>query len=290
MSTKSETQTDVGIADLIADAIDAAPVCVGLDPVLDRLPDSIERENPARAIAEFSQRVIESVAGVVGIVKPQSACYERYGSAGVAALEATCRAAREAGLIVLLDVKRGDIGLTASHYAAACASIGAHAVTVNPYMGRSAIEPFLHAGLSAFALVRTSNPDSDEIQSVQADSGTVAERVAKMVADLGSGCLGSRGLSALGAVVGATKADDAARLRECMPKTPFLIPGFGAQGGTAQDILPMLADPSVPGRGVLVTASRSVIYPADATAENWQEKTRESAQRLAGEILDVIRS
>lgn len=277
-------------ADRLATALDLAPVCVGLDPVLDRLPESIEQSDPARALRDFSLRVIDAIAGVVPIVKPQSACYERFGAAGVRALEETCQAARDAGLVVLLDVKRGDIGLTASHYAAAALHTGAHAVTVNPYMGRSAVEPFLDAGLGAFALVRTSNPDSDEIQTIPTDRGSVAERVASIVADLGKAYAGKRGLSALGAVVGATKAADAARLRELMPQTPFLIPGYGAQGGTAEDIRPMLAHGSLPGRGILVTASRSVLYPAGAGSTNWHEKTRESAVRLAGEIREVIAS
>jgi orotidine-5'-phosphate decarboxylase len=145
--------------------------------------------------------------------------------------------ASEAGLAVVLDAKRGDIGVSAEHYAASAKSMGAGAITVNAYLGPETIKPYLSAGLGAFVLVRTSNPDSDAVQSLKLSDGrTVGEMMADHVAGLGAACVGSHGYSDVGAVVGATKAEDGRALRARMPKQFFLVPGDGAQGGTADDI------------------------------------------------------
>lgn len=278
----------MSFADRLGAAIERSgvPACVGLDPVLERLPPDVSGVEPADRICAFCGEVIQAIQGTITLVKPQSACFERYGAAGVEALEAVCAHARDAGMLVILDVKRGDIGVTAEHYAAAAVGMGANAVTVSPYMGRSSITPFLETGLGAFVLTRTSNPDAGELQDAEmASGGTAAERVARMIGEMGRERLGLRGLSNVGAVVGATKANESERLRELMPFAPFLVPGVGAQGGRVEDLHAMLGDRSLPGRGIIVTASRSVIYP-DINLD-WREAIAEQAKMFADEVARV---
>lgn len=263
-------------ADRLCAAIERAgsPACVGLDPVLGRLPEEVRSGDDVAAIEAFCIGVLDAVAGVVGVVKPQSACFERYGSAGVAALERVCARARELGFFIILDAKRGDIGVTAEHYAAyAYDAMGADAVTVSPYMGFDTIEPFRRAGRMVFALVRTSNSGSDAVQS-----DGVAERIARGVAEAGASGTGERGWSDLGAVVAATKPADAAQMRELMREQIFLVPGFGAQGGTAETVRELF----VGGAGAVVNASRSVLYPA--SDGDWQDAVRGAAEEFASQV------
>lgn len=277
--------------DLLTDAIDRAgtPACVGIDPVLERLPIPI-RTGPGSDVEHvrtFCLGVLDAVAGIVPVVKPQSACFERFGSAGVGVLEDVIDKARELGLVVVLDIKRGDIGSTAAHYAAAAISMGAHAVTVNAYMGESAVRPFIEAGLGVYVLVRTSNPDSDYLQSQRLEAGsTVAERMADFVAGLGAESAGSSGVSSVGAVVGATKsAADGAALRERMPDTPILVPGVGAQGGTIDEVRTLVRAgvPNTGGLGVLINAGRSVLYEPSTPGESWQGAVRRAAASFAAD-------
>jgi len=286
-------------ADLLQSAIRASgsPACVGLDPVLSQLPEPLgSTGSPVEAIRIFCRGVIDAVAGTVAAVKPQSACFERFGSAGVAVLEETISYARSKGLVVILDVKRGDIGTTCNHYAVAAATAGAHCVTVNGYLGQSGITPFLDAGLGVFILVRTSNPDSDAFQNLMLQDGrTVAEAMADQVAMLGQSWLGDSGLSDVGAVVGATKSTQAAALRKRMPNQFFLIPGYGAQGGTAEDIRSMVRPE---GGGVIVSASRSIIYPKPvavqpssvqaSTSESWITNIKTAAADFRKELQTVV--
>lgn len=285
----------VEVGGAFADRLDSAmsragsPVCVGLDPVLESLPRAVRDHHPdaPSAIEAFSVRVLEAVAPSAAVVKLQSACYERYGSAGFAALERVAVRARELGLLVILDAKRGDIGISASHYAAAAAYLGADAVTVNGYLGPSGVEPFLAAGLGVFVLVRTSNPDSDTVQSREMrDGGTVAGLMAGLVAGLGRDRVGRSGLSSVGAVVGATKAADGRALRALMPDQPFLVPGYGAQGGTADDIRALLRPAGAP--GVVVTASRSVIYAKPEGREAWDAAVSRAAAAMAAEVAATV--
>ncbi len=294
---------DTPFADRLAEALDRAgsPVCVGLDPVYEKLPGELRcgtgglaggaglGAGPVAAIARFCEGVLEACRGVMGVVKPQAACFERYGADGVACLKHVCDRARGMGFLVLLDAKRGDIGVSAEHYAAfAFDYLRADAVTVSGYLGPDTIEPFLkHDGRGVFVLVRTSNPGSDAVQSARlADGRTVAEMMADHVRSLGEKHLGRCGLSGVGAVVGATKAADAAALRARMPRTVFLIPGYGAQGGTAEDLRRMV----IPGArtagasGLLVTASRSVIYAYGEDSTEWMGKVRAAAERMGGEV------
>ena len=273
----------------------AAPVCVGIDPVLGRLPDAIGQPSPtdpdacAMAIEHFGRSVIDAVAKVVPAVKPQSACFERFGHAGVRALEAVIAHAHDAGLEVILDAKRGDIGLTAGHYEGARARTGAAWLTANPYLGDDGLRPLLEGGGGVFSLVRTSNPSGDAIQAMTlTGGGSVAEHVAGLVAKLGSEFVGESGFSSLGAVVGATKPDDAARLRELMPQQILLIPGYGAQGGGV-DTVKSLFLPG--GRGAVVTASRSVIYAfasssssGSVRSKSWTDDVHDAARVFAEEV------
>lgn len=309
-STERDVMTEVrnapatNAADRLLDAVDrcSAPVCVGLDPVIDRLPAALrEAVPPPAAIELFCKAVIDAVAGIVPCVKPQSACFERYGAAGLVALHNVIIHAHQAGLEVILDAKRGDISVSASHYAAAAFNpvttdanstntdhrAGADWLTAHSYLGVDSIEPLLTPGRGIFALVRTSNPGGDAIQQrMLADGRTIAQAVADMVAAIGASHIGTRGYSAVGAVVGATKPDDARSLRERMPQQVFLVPGYGAQGGGAADVVPCF---NADGRGAIVTASRSVIYAyGDAGATRWAEKVRDAVRHFADEITAVV--
>ena len=278
-------------ADRLFAAIDrvGSPACVGLDPVLEKLPaECRDRGEALSAIEHFCSGVLEAIAPHVGVCKIQSACFERYGAVGVGVRDAMLTLAREYGLHVILDAKRGDIGISAQHYAA---SVHEHAdwVTVNPYLGVDGIEPFLEAeNLGAFALVRTSNPGGDALQSLKlADGDTVADAVAGLIAQAGERSVGASGYSALGAVVGATKHADAKRLRERMSQQVFLVPGFGAQGGGVQDVLPCFDSA---GRGAVVTASRSVIYASDGETGSWKSAVERAAAAFAAELAAGIES
>lgn len=282
---------------LEAAAAKGSPVCVGLDPVAERLPAELRDGDEVEAIAAFCDAVLEAVAPHVPAVKLQAACFERYGSAGWAAMEAAAKRAHELGLIVILDAKRGDIGISAAHYAAALLERGvgrwSDAVTVHSYMGPDALEPFVEVaaglGKGVFALVRTSNAGSDAVQGLAlADGRTVAQAVATMVGDLGdSYAPGVSGYSHLGAVVGATKSGEAADLRSRLPRQLILVPGYGAQGGSAADVLPCF---NADGRGAIVTASRSVIYAFASDAQQpWRCAIAEAARQFNIEIAAVLR-
>jgi orotidine-5'-phosphate decarboxylase len=285
-------------ADRLAHAIDrvGSPVCVGLDPVLEKLPEAVRSGavEPVEALSGFCHGVLEAVAGLAPAVKLQSACFERFGDAGLLLLRELVEASRALGLISVLDAKRGDIGISAEHYAAAAFDhLGADALTVSGYLGPDTLEAFVRPGAGLFVLVRTSNPGSDAVQSLPlADGRTVAEMMADHVRTLGARHLGASGLSGVGAVVAATKPGDGPALRARMPDQVFLVPGYGAQGGTPEDLRGMLRSGGrSPGHaGVLVTASRSVIYPGDAgPRQGWQDRVRSAAGALAREIAGVVR-
>jgi orotidine-5'-phosphate decarboxylase len=275
-----------------------APACIGLDPVLDKLPRSIRArtDDPVEAVSLFCSGVVDAVAGLCAAIKPQSACFERYGPAGVRLLRDVTLAAHHRGIPVILDAKRGDIGISAQHYAHAAFGAdtshplgGADAITISGYLGPDTVEPFLHPGRGVFVLVRTSNPGSDAVQALSlADGRTVAQMMADLVATLGAARTGRQGYSDVGAVVGATKSGEGADLRARMPRQILLVPGYGAQGGTADDIRPLLDGRPECGGGVLVTASRSVIYAFEPDDENWPKSVKHAALKFADEIRAVI--
>ena len=279
-------------ADLLTEAIEAkrAPVCVGIDPVIERMPPKLAAaarvEGPAAVIEKFCDGVLEAVAAHVPAVKFQSACFERYHAAGIDALYRLMAKARSLGLVVIYDGKRGDIDITAEHYAAAVAG---HAdwVTANSYLGMDGLTPFLEAGLGVFALVRTSNPSGATIQQEKLAGGlTLAELVAALLSERAENYLGARGCSALGAVVGATDRSTAAKLRAIMPGQMFLVPGYGAQGGGVDDVLPCFERG---GRHAIVTASRSVLYAYEKSAAvDWKLSVATAARDFAREVERAI--
>lgn len=273
-----------------------APVCVGLDPVVERLPEAVTGSDSVERIESWCKDLLDAVAEHVPAVKPQLACFERYGSRGYAVYERVVDKAKSLDLIVIADAKRGDIGLSSAHYAAGMLT-GEHAadaLTVNAYLGADGLEPFAdaaaQAGTGLFALVRTSNPGGDALQSLALTDGrTVGEAVARIVTDLGAAkpqYLGSSGYSLLGAVVGATKPQDAATLRQLMPNQLFLVPGFGAQGGSAGDVKACF-NPN--GTGAIITASRSVIYAHEADPSvGWQTTISRAAKDFNQQIRSIL--
>jgi orotidine-5'-phosphate decarboxylase len=288
-----------------------APVCVGIDPVYDRLPEAVKSqpydEDDAAAcvdaIFQWTMGLLEAVAEHVPLVKFQSACFERYGWDGVEAYYSLIREAKEMGLVVIGDAKRGDIGTSAEHYAAGCLLdlpgaedeqvAGPDSITVISYFGLDGLKPFTEAGAASgrgvFALVRTSNPGGDAIQSLKLTDGrSVAEAVAEMVAKIGGDAkyVGKSGYSLLGAVVGATKPEDARRLRTLMPQQMFLVPGYGAQGGSADDVRACFKDD---GTGAIITASRSVIFAHEKnTSDDWETAVEKAAVQLRREIREIL--
>ncbi|HYE06527.1 MAG TPA: orotidine-5'-phosphate decarboxylase [Planctomycetota bacterium] len=293
------------VADRLQDSIDrtASVACVGLDPrpglippalaraALDRHGDT--REAVADAFLAFNRGLIDAIAGRCAAVKPQAACYEAYGPAGMRALEATVAHARGRGVPVIMDAKRGDIGSTAEHYqqawlgaapglgGAQLPGAGADWLTINGWLGEDGVRPFLGAPPSAagvFVLVKTSNPSSGDLQDVRLDGGSVADAMARLVSSWGGGHLGRAGLSAVGAVVGATYPDQARRLRALMPDTVFLVPGYGAQGGSARDAL---AGARADGRGIIVSSSRAIIGAwQKAGGEDWAAAARAALDEM----------
>lgn len=285
-------------ADRLLDACrtKGAPVCVGVDPVLERLPADIQRAGTQAAdkLYAYCAAVIDAVAPHVPAIKPQLACFERYGSAGVAAYERVVERCRAAELLVIADGKRGDIGVSSTHYAVGMLS-GAHAadaLTVNAYLGGDALQPFVDlsakVGRGLFALVRTSNPGGDALQGLELKDGrTIADAVADLLVELGRPHVGASGYSLLGAVVGATKPHDARRLRARMPQQLFLVPGYGAQGGGADDVRACFNDD---GRGAIITASRSVIYAYEkATTGDWRTAIADAARAFNHEIAAILK-
>jgi len=280
----SETQIKMDMAAVLADSMDRAGcnACVGLDPVLSTLPDAIDRSDPIAALRRFSLEVLEAVAPHIACIKVQSACYERYGASGVAIIDEVLAGAERLALPVILDAKRGDIGISASHYAAGVFTREAAPdwLTVNAYLGTETLEPYLeHGGI--FVLVRTSNPGSAQIQGLRLDDGrTVAEAMADRLAELAGPRRNAQGWSDVGAVVGATHPAEAASLRDRMPGVILLVPGIGAQGGQVSDCGPLCGGD---GHGAVLTASRSVIYAQGDSGESWQQAVAAAAARLADE-------
>jgi orotidine-5'-phosphate decarboxylase len=265
-------------ADRLVDAVErkGAPLCVGLDPDPALMPAGV-------GVAEFCRGIVDAVAEQAVAVKPQSAFFEAQGSTGWAALAEVCEYARSAGLLVVVDAKRGDVPSTDRAYAAAFAPL-ADALTVNPYLGFDSLEPFFaHEGLGVLAILKTSNPGSADIQDLPlADGRPLWQHIAGLLDRWGEDLVGASGLSRLGAVVGATHPEVLETVRSLMPQAVFLLPGVGVQGGKPQD----LAAAFTPGpASALVSASRSVIYASGGA--NWQEAAAAEAARLVGELRAV---
>jgi orotidine-5'-phosphate decarboxylase len=293
-------------ADRLDEAVARAgtPALVGLDPHLAHLPapyaraadGSLPRAERARLVGDFCLEVLELVAGRVAAVKPQSAFFEQLGADGVAAWERVVTAARERGLLVIGDLKRGDVSSSAAAYAAAYledhpgGARACDAITVNPYLGSDSVAPFLELcrreGRGLYVLVRTSNPGGAELQAVGVPP--LSERVAALVVRWGAELVGRSGLSSVGAVVGATHPGELARLRAAMPRTPLLLPGYGAQGAGARDVVGGFLPG---GRGALVNSSRGLLFAWRASAlgeARWREALLEALERMRGELREAL--
>ena len=258
------------------------PSVIGLDPDIGKIPAcykvNAKSSNPFEAVAnviyEFNRDVIDTVADLVPAVKPQMAFYEKYGSYGVAAFEKTVAYAKSKGLVVIEDAKRNDIGNTAGAYAdghlgcvelldGSCTpSFDADFLTVTPFLGSESLHPFIEVckknSKGIFVLVKTSNTSSGEIQDVVVSDGmTISQSIAKYVSEQADAFTGEHGYSSIGAVVGATYPEEAVSLRKLMPKSYFLVPGYGAQGGSAKDIIPCFNED---GLGAIVNSSRGILY------------------------------
>jgi orotidine-5'-phosphate decarboxylase len=283
------------------------PLCVGLDPHLDLLPELFRRggmepgaPETAAAVEAFGLAILDRLAGRVPVVKPQIAFFEQLGAAGMAALERLVAAARERELTVLLDAKRGDIGSTAEGYAAAYLEPGAacesDAITLSPYLGLDTLEPFAaraeRYGRGLFVLVKTSNPGSGDVQDQEVKGSPVYEVVARSLGALSDRLAGpATGWSSLGVVVGATYPEQAERVRELMPHALFLVPGYGAQGGSAAEAVRGFVAGPKGLEGGLVNSSRGVIFTAAAAsatdAASWESAIDEAIERAAGELAEA---
>jgi len=308
-------------ADRMLDAIEAkqAPLCIGLDPMYERLPKQIREiaassrgamSEQAAAAREFCQSVIDIVADQVPCVKLQSAYFERCGPSGMQAYFEVADYAHEQGLLVIGDVKRADIGSTAEAYAVAHLeevfvgegkkerTITLDAATVNPYFGVDGVQPFIdtakRGGQGVFVIVRTTNPSAKDFQDFKDEEGRrVFERVAERVNEWANqaGCLGDSGYSLLGAVVAATYPDDTKLLRALMPNSLLLVPGVGAQGASIDDATQAFHDD---GWGALITVSRSVIYAWERPEYehlgevNWEEAIEVAAVELKAALAEAL--
>jgi len=258
-------------------------------------------ERTAEAVESFLSAVLDRIAGRVAVIKPQIAFFEQLGWRGLRVLDRLCRAAAEREILVLLDAKRGDIGSTAEGYAAAYlaadAAMPTDAITLNPYLGFDTLEPFARvaaeAGRGLFVLVRTSNPGSADLQDREVGDrplfGHVAEGLGRFEAQLAGG---ATPWSSLGVVVGATWPEQARRVREALPRSLFLVPGYGAQGGSAAAAVEGFV-PGPRGReGGVVNSSRGILFPADAKGAedgtNWERAFDAALERAIGELGEAV--
>lgn len=295
-------------ADRLAEAVRRAgnPLCVGLDPRWESLPRALRTEFGAQALEaaagateRFCLRVLDLVAGRVGVIKPQSAFFEALGPAGLATLQTVIRRAKDRGLLVILDSKRGDIASTAAAYADAAfggTAVGgrrhpvwaADALTVNPYLGRDAVEPFIQSARQVagglFVLVRTSNPGAGLFQDLECKQRPVYQHVADAVAEWNAAGLGHCGLGDVGAVVGATRPSELAGLREKLKAVWLLVPGYGAQGGSARDVAPAFR---TDGLGAVVNSSRGVTFPFHPDDPHWETAIARALEQSTNELAEA---
>ncbi len=282
--------------------------CLGLDPHLAMIPAAFRRgDMDARdpetvaAIEDFLIAVVDIAAPQVAAFKPQSAMYERLGSAGIAMLERVVAHAHELGAIVLLDVKRGDIGSTAEAYAEAYLSPDSpnpvECLTVNPYMGVDTLEPYLKFcrsdGRGILVLIKTSNPGSGDFQNLKVGNSTVYGSVALALAPIAQTLVGPEtGWSSLGVVVGATYPQEAVDIRTLLPRSLFLIPGFGYQGGDLKQFTAALESGPAGREGGLISSSRATLFPpeaADGDLATWQSAFTETLARHIATVADSLK-
>ena len=292
-----------------------APIVVGLDPMLNYIPDQVKAkafaefgetlEGAAEAIWQFNKEIVDKTYDLIPAVKPQIAMYEQFGIPGLAAFKKTVDYCKEKGLVVIGDIKRGDIGSTSAAYAVGHigkVQVGSRSyapfdedfVTVNPYLGSDGVNPFIDVckeekkGL--FILVKTSNPSSGEFQDQLIDGRPLYELVGEKVAQWGEGCMGDE-YSYIGAVVGATYPEMGKVLRKIMPKSDILVPGYGAQGGQGKDLVHFFNED---GLGAIVNSSRGIIAAykqekyARFGAENFGDASRAAVEDMIADISQAL--
>jgi orotidine-5'-phosphate decarboxylase len=284
------------------------PLCVGLDPHLEKMPqeagvrlDDLASDASAEGVRVFFNAVLEGCSGKVPVVKPQIAFFEQLGWRGMRVLEQLVGRARELGLLVILDAKRGDIGSTAQAYAQSYLTprspCRADAITLNPYLGLDSLQPFVEAsrahGVGLFVLARTSNAGASDFQSRNVDGAPLYERVAEALAPVAESLRGSSGWSNLGVVAGATYPAEAVRLRRALPSSLFLVPGYGAQGAPVKDTLASFVARGDQLEGGMVSSSRAILYgdgPVAADMAEWHAgftRRLEAARLELAEQVDI---
>lgn len=289
------------------------PSVAGLDPKLEYIPEYIRKKayeqygknlkGASEAIWEYNKGLIDAIYDVVPAVKPQSAFYEMYGLYGEEVMHRTITYAKEKGLYVILDVKRNDIGTTAEAYSKAylgmvpvdglkCEACGVDCITVNPFPGSDGVKPFIEDckkyDKAIFTLVKMSNPSSGELQDLISDGEHIYEKIAKYVNEWNNDTIGASGYGAVGAVVGATYPEQAEVLRKLMPKSYFLVPGYGAQGGGAMGVKPCF---NGDGLGAIVNSSRGIMCAyknGSWKEEQFAEAARAEAIRMKEDLTSVL--
>ena len=283
------------------------PLCAGLDPHLQRIPSLFRRGDmqpaspeTADAVRDFLLTVIDRLEGRVAVVKPQIAFFEQLGWHGLRALEAVCARAHQRALLVLLDAKRGDIGSTADGYARAYlepgSPLGVDAITLSPYLGLDTLEPFAARaeahGRGLFVLVKTSNPGSGDIQDQTVGGEALYQRVAASLSELSERLTGPvTGWSSLGAVVGATYPEQAETIRQRLPRSLFLVPGYGAQGGSAADAVRGFVKGPDGLEGGIVNSSRGILFPEYAeggSAVSWEKAFDAGLEAAVDELGSAV--
>jgi orotidine-5'-phosphate decarboxylase len=283
------------------------PLCVGLDPHLDRIPELFRRGSmapgdpeTAAAVEDFLLAVIDRLAERVAVVKPQIAFYEQLGWRGMEVLERVIARSHERDLLVLLDAKRGDIGSTAEAYARAylepTAGAPADAITLNPYLGLDSLEPFAERarsfGRGLFVLARTSNAGAGDLQDLAVEGAPLFRKVARSLGRLVEELRGPEsGWSSLGVVVGATWPEQAEAVRAELANALFLVPGYGAQGASAEDAVRGFERGPVGLEGGVVNSSRGVLFPAAADSDDrgvWEKAIDAAVERASAELANAV--
>ncbi len=288
-----------------------APIVVGLDPMMNYIPKHIQEaafaeygetlKGAAEAIWVYNKGIIDATYDLIPAVKPQIAMYEQFGIEGIIAFHKTCEYAKSKGLVVIGDIKRGDIGSTSTAYAVGhlghvqvgsqkYAGFDEDFVTVNPYLGTDGVKPFVDVckeeNKGIFVLVKTSNPSSGEFQDKLVDGRPLYELVAEKVVEWGNECMGDK-YSNVGCVVGATYPEMGKVLRKLMPNTYILVPGYGAQGGKAEDLVHYFNED---GLGAIVNSSRGIIaaYKQEKYASFGEERYAEASRQAVIDMIEDI--
>ncbi|MCR6644718.1 MAG: orotidine-5'-phosphate decarboxylase [Terricaulis sp.] len=277
-----------------------SPLCVGLDPFADKIPSLFGslRDDASGVLVKFGTSIIDIASKHAAVLKPQLGLYEQFGEMGYASARILTEYAKSKGMLVILDAKRGDIGTTAEGYARAtlgpAPGFGADCVTVNPYMGKDTLSPFIAVAQrdqkGVAVLVRTSNPGAGDFQDLQVGGAPLWRRVAEMLSPETLALMGQSGWSSLMAVAGATYPDEARALREAMPNALLLVPGYGAQGASAADAVAGFVKGPKGREGGVVNSSRAVTYPPAARLAGTMGEWRNAVDAAMGAAAKELRA